>query len=92
MKRKSLVLLLGVSFIISCAPAVDPTVYPTPSSYPSASADYARPQAYPSAAASAAPTAMSANDLSSLRAGVIPEASFSEEEKKLAGFLVRKTK
>jgi hypothetical protein len=61
-------------------------------SEPSASASYSPyypvpyPSSTPSAAASNAP-----NDLASLKAGILPDTSLSETEKRLAGMLVRKT-
>lgn len=94
MKKRSILLLLSSFFVLGGCPAPSsPTSVPSASSYDSyygGASSYA--SAYPSAAPSAVASAMSATDLSSLRAGVIPETSYTDEERKLAGFLVRKTK
>src|SRR5688572_18518014 len=65
---------------------------PTPGgTTPSATAT---PDAYsygsPTAAPTAAPTS-AAPDLNSLRAGVLPDTSFTDAERKLAGVLIRQT-
>lgn len=80
--KKSLLFLSAIIFpsLISGCPA--PNTNPSPSNYetPAPTATY-----YPSASASPPP------NLSSLQAGVVPDTTLSEQERKLAGLLVRET-
>ncbi|MFN8671627.1 MAG: hypothetical protein U0457_06020 [Candidatus Sericytochromatia bacterium] len=73
-------LLLVLPFVFSCAAAKYPQAI-------NSEAQSVRP--YPSATPSA--PSYSATELSSLRAGVLPESVFTDQERKLAGYLVRKT-
>jgi hypothetical protein len=78
-KSKLFASLLLPFFISNCM---------TPGSriYPEVSIDSPYPMASPSAAATSAP----ASDLGNLNAGLLPDTSLTDEEKKLAGVLVRK--
>lgn len=87
-KTKKSALLLPFIFLLPFLSACPATTVVNP---PTASPGY--PLYYdatPSVAPTVAPTP--ALDLSSLRAGVLPDASLTDSEKKLAGMLVRTTK
>ncbi len=84
-KILSLFVVLGSShFLYACpSPGLSP-VYSSPSAYES------QPQSAPVALAQPTPSNV-IQDLNSLRAGVLPDTSYTDAERKLAGFLVRKT-
>ncbi len=83
MKKNILVsFLVMLPFLASCA-SFNKSV---PGYYPTAPAAI-----YPTQTPPPGGTAYTATELSSLRAGVLPDTSFTNEERKLAGYLVRKT-
>src|SRR5688572_17413571 len=73
-------LLLSPSLLTGC---------PTPGGSPTPS-DTAEAYYTPAPASTAAPTAIP-QDLNSLRAGILPDTSFTDAERKLAGVLIRQT-
>lgn len=92
MKKITLVLsLLSITFLNGCMSRSIPTSSGNDFAYSTAIPQSDSP-VYPSA--SAAPTSAPPvqKDLSSLRAGVLPDASLADSEKKLAGMLIRTTK
>lgn len=91
MKRSNLLIAITLFLpFISACPAT--TVVNPPSSSPNGYYDYSYPSTNPSVGMTNAPSTPPVLDLSSLRAGVLPDASLTETEKKLAGMLVRTTK
>lgn len=96
-KIKFFLPLLLTSMLLSACPTTTvvnpPTSSPSYSPYDSGYSSAPYPNSYP--AASVAPTTSPTQvplDLSSLKAGVLPDASLADSEKKLAGMLIRMTK
>ena len=88
MKKLTLLAFAFIApFILSACPTANVV---TPTSSPSSYDSYNSPSIAPSAAATSTPSP--SKDLSSLRAGVLPDPTLTESEKKLAGMLVRLTK
>lgn len=82
--KKHLLLVFTSLFLVSCSSRVaDPYTSELLASKPSSN------QAYP--APSGTPAPYTPTELSSLQAGVLPQESFTQQERKLAGYLIRKT-
>jgi hypothetical protein len=82
-KIKLLLALFSFTLLSGCPSPSSPVEYyntPSPSPY------------YPSPSVAPTSVPQSQKDLSSLRAGVLPDASLADAEKKLAGMLIRTTK
>ena len=90
-KSKSLLLVSSMllsSFIFSCSSGIPITPYPDSAQ---ASSSYPYPRPTPSYNPEGLSVPYNSVDLSSLRAGILPDPSLNESEKKLAGVLVRQT-
>jgi hypothetical protein len=92
MKKITLVLsLLSITFLNGCMSRSIPTSSGNDFGYSTAQPQSDSP-VYPSASAAPTSAPQIQKDLSSLRAGVLPDASLADAEKKLAGMLIRTTK